>query len=223
MERMLFRGAIAATVVFALQAAGAGVAAWIAVKNEARAARNFELTIDQADALVTKTSTELRDRAGVSQDVIRRLLALIEGQMDALAKADERSPRLAISRANMLSAFVENYIALGDLQKARDRAQECVDIMRPLQHAADKDATRALAGCFESLASALAMRSLFNDAVVAYGESIALRRHLLAADPGNTALQVQLGHILTYYSFALVMAGSSDEARQLEHVRHDVA
>ena len=107
--------------------------------SEERAARNFELTIDQSDALISKLSTELRDRVGISQDVIRRILGLIESQMDALAKVDQNSPRLAVSRANMLSAFVENYIELGDLQKAKERAEECADIVRPLRRAGDKD------------------------------------------------------------------------------------
>jgi tetratricopeptide (TPR) repeat protein len=218
MERMLFRGAIAATLVLAVLAAGAGVAAWIAVKNEARAARNFELTIDQADALVTKLSTELKDRIGISQDVIRRVLGLIENQIDALAKADERSPRLAVSRANMLSAFAENYIELGDLEQARSRAQECVDIVRPLQRQAGKDAgtdidaPRALAGCLGKLANALATRSLFTESIKAYQESAGLRRGLLAADPGNTALQAELSNILTYYAYALMNVGRLDEA-----------
>jgi tetratricopeptide (TPR) repeat protein len=218
MERMLFRGAIAATAVLALLAAGAGVAAWIAVKNEARAARNFELTIDQADALVAKLSTELKDRIGISQDVIRRVLGVIENQIEALAKADERSPRLAVSRANMLSAFAENYIELGDLEQARSRAQECVDIVRPLQRQAgkgrgeDSDVPRALAGCLGKLANALAARSLFADSIKAYQESAGLRRDLLAADPGNTALQADLCHILTYYAYALMSAGRLDDA-----------
>src|SRR5262245_54617839 len=71
MEKMLFRGAVAASVVMAVLAAGAGVAAWMAVKSEQRAARNFELTIDQSDALIKQISTELKDRVGISQDVIR--------------------------------------------------------------------------------------------------------------------------------------------------------
>jgi tetratricopeptide (TPR) repeat protein/energy-coupling factor transporter ATP-binding protein EcfA2 len=217
MERMLFRGAIAATVVFALLAVAAGIAAWIAVRNEDRAARNFERTIDQADALVTKTSTELKDRIGISQDVIRRMLALIENQMDALAKTDERSPRLAVSRANMLRAFAENYIELGDLDKARDRAQECVDIARSLrqQREAGVAASRALAGCLAKIANALSTRSLFNDSIRAYQESVDLQRALLAADPGNTDLQADLGQTLTYYSFVVLNAGRTDDAYAL--------
>ena len=165
MERMLFRGAIAASVIMAILAVGAGVAAVMAIRSEERAARNFERTIDQSDALIGKLSTELRDRIGISQDVIRRILGLIESQMDALAKTDQHSPRLAISRANMLSAFAENYIDLGDLPKAKQRAEECADIVRPLlQTAANKaDVTHQLAGCLEVLANALAARSLFKD------------------------------------------------------------
>jgi tetratricopeptide (TPR) repeat protein len=216
-ERMLFRGAIAATVVFALLAVGAGIAAWIAVRNEERAARNFERTIDLADALVTKTSTELKDRIGISQDVIRRMLALIESQMDALAKTDERSPRLAVSRANMLRAFAENYIELGDLDKARDRAQECVDIARSLrQHGeAGVAATRVLAGCLARIANALSTRSLLSDSIRVYQESVDLQRGLLAAEPGNTDLQADLGQTLTYYSFVVMNAGRADDAYEL--------
>jgi tetratricopeptide (TPR) repeat protein len=216
-ERMLFRGAIAATVVLALLAAGAGIAAWIAVRNEERAARNFERTIDLADALVTKTSTELKDRIGISQDVIRRMLALIESQMDALAKTDERSPRLAVSRANMLRAFAENYIELGDLDKARERAQECVDIARSLREHGEAGvaATRVLAGCLARIANALSTRSLLSDSIKAYQESAELQRTLLAADPGNTELQADLGQTLTYYSFVLMNAGRTDDAYAL--------
>ena len=84
MERMLFRGAIAASVIMAILAVGAGVAAVMAIRSEERAARNFERTVDQSDELISKISNELRDRVGISQDVIRRILGLIESQMDEL-------------------------------------------------------------------------------------------------------------------------------------------
>ena len=214
MERMLFRGAIAATVVMAILAVGAGVAAWLAVKSEQHASRNFELTVSQADALVTKLSTELKDRVGISQDGIRRILALIESRFAELAAADASSPRLALSRANMLSAFAENYIELGDLQQARNRAQECVDIARPLQGngAITLAAARGLARCLETLASALAVRSDIKAALPAYEESIALRRRILAADPASTASQLELGHTLAYYAYALINNRSIDQA-----------
>jgi hypothetical protein len=54
MERMLFRGAIAASVVMAILAIGAGVAAFMAIRSEERAARNFERTVDQSDELISK-------------------------------------------------------------------------------------------------------------------------------------------------------------------------
>jgi tetratricopeptide (TPR) repeat protein len=146
--------------------------------------------------------------------VIRRILSLIESQMDALAKTDQRSPRLAISRANMLGAFVDNYIDLGDLQKARQRAEECAAIVRPMRQSAanQTDVTHQLAGCLEALANALAARSLFKDSTKVYQESIALRRELLAADPGDTARQRELGHILTYYAYAEMLSGNLPEA-----------
>ena len=214
MERMLFRGAIAASVIMAILAIGAGVAAVMAIRSEERAARNFERTVDQSDELISKISDELRDRVGISQDVIRRILGLIETQMDALAKTDRRSPRLAISRANMLSAFAENYIDLGDLQKAKQRAQECADIVRPLLRTADNRpaVTLQLAHCLEVLANALAAHSLFKDSIKVYQESIALRRELLAADPANTTRQQELGHVLTYYAYAELVSENIAEA-----------
>ncbi|MGE0035086.1 MAG: TIR domain-containing protein [Xanthobacteraceae bacterium] len=214
MERMLFRGAIAASVIMAILAVGAGVAAFMAIRSEERAARNFERTVDQSDELISKISDELRDRVGISQDVIRRILSLIESQMDELVRSDQRSPRLAISRANMLSAFAENYIELGDLEKAKQRALECADIVRPLQRAAENRTavTQQLADCLEVLANALAARSLFKDSIKAYQESIALRRQLLAADPTSTTRQRELGHILTYYAYAEMVSENLAEA-----------
>ncbi|MCC6780522.1 MAG: toll/interleukin-1 receptor domain-containing protein [Hyphomicrobiales bacterium] len=226
MERLLFRGALAATLVMAVLAGGAGVAAWMAVKSEERAQRNFELTIDHADALVSKTATELKDRLGISQDVIRRMLALIERQMDVLAKVDQRSPRLAVSRANMLAAFADNYTDLGDLEKAKERAQECVEVARPLQsrssqEGGDPEAVHALATCLHRLGAALSARSLLAESLAAYRESIALRRRLLAADPQNPASQAELGRVLTYYAFVVMNAGNHDEA--IERARESVA
>jgi tetratricopeptide (TPR) repeat protein len=151
---------------------------------------------------------------GISQDGIRRILGLIEGRFDEIAKADAGSPRLALSRANMLSAFADNYIELGDLAEARNRAQECVDIARPLQRDGDKtlDMARGLARCLEKLAGALAARSDFKTAVEPYEESIALRRRILAADPADIGSQLELCHILTYYSYTLLAMNNDDEA-----------
>ncbi len=214
MERMLFRGAIAASVVMAILALGAGVAAVMAIRSEERAARNFERTLDQSDALVAKFSNELQHRVGISQDNIRRILVLIENQLDSLADTEQRSPRLAVSRANMISALVWNYIGLGDLQKARERAEDCIGNLRPLQSANPKefDSAYLLAACLEGLAKALMNRSLVKDSIKAYQESIALRRQLLAANPANTARQLELGHVLTYYAFAELLSENLDEA-----------
>jgi tetratricopeptide (TPR) repeat protein len=117
----------------------------------------------------------------------------------------------------MLRAFAENYIELGDLDKARDRAQECADIARSLrqQREGGVAASRALAGCLAKIANALSTRSLFNDSIRAYQESVELQRALLAADPGNTELQADLGQTLTYYSFVVLNAGRTDDAYAL--------
>jgi tetratricopeptide (TPR) repeat protein len=72
--------------------------------------------------------------------------------------------------------------------------------------------THQLADCLEVLADALAARSLFKDSIKVYQESVALRRALLAADPANTTLQRELGHVLTYYAYAELVSENHAEA-----------
>lgn len=206
MERWLVRGAIAAAAVFALLAVAAGVEAWIAARNEARAARNFDLTISQADALVSKISTELKDRIGISQDVMRRTLALIEGQFDEIAKVDPTYPRLRLSRAVMLSALVDNYLDLGDIATAKRHAENCVEIMRPLveeTHQA-RDMLRGMGRCLEKLGDTAFAYLSFDEAVDAYEKSVALRRRVRDADPADGTAQLGLCHVLGYYAQALL-------------------
>jgi tetratricopeptide (TPR) repeat protein len=214
MERTLFRGAIAASIVMTLLAGFAGVAAWQAVESQERASRNFELTVGQADTLVTKLSTELKDRVGISQDVIRRILDLIEARFGEMTKVQADSPRLALSRANMLSAFAENYIDLGEMEKARGRAQECAEITRPLLAASNEDLAteRMMARCLEKLADSLRMRAAYKDASDSFAESIGLRRRILAKDPASDEAQLALAHGLTYSSANLREQGNIEEA-----------
>ena len=215
MERMLFRGAIAASVVMAILAAGRrrrglhGDPQRGARGAQLRAHRRPVGRIDQQD--LERAARPRRHFAGRDPPHPQP-----DRKPDGRAgpRPTSSSPRLAISRANMLSAFAENYIDLGDLQKAKQRAQECADIVRPLQRTAENRTavTQQLADCLEVLANALAARSLFKDSIKAYQESIALRRQLLAADPASTTRQRELGHILTYYAYAELVSENLAEA-----------
>ncbi len=214
LERWLARGGVAAALIFALLAVAAGVEAWIAEQNERRAARNFDLAVSQADGLVSGISTELKDRIGISQDVIRRALTLIERQFDAITQQGSHYPRLGLSRAMMLGALADNYTDLGEIAKAKQRALDCVATMRPLLQdgAAGIDMTQGMGRCLEKLGLAEFSNLAFEEAVDAYARSAELRRRVAGTNPSDAAAQLELAHVLGYYAYALMNTGRLDEA-----------
>lgn len=212
-SRLRQRLLAAATVVFALTAAGAGVAAWMAQRSEMRASRNFDLAIAQADALVSKISEELKDLA-VSREALRRVLVAIEKQFQEIARINPNHPRLLLSRARMLTAFVDNYLDLGESSEAMRRSDECIAITRQLvvRDPENRDMIAALGACLERLGTAARDRGQMEDSIKAYEESLALRRRLTALNPMNAAWQRDLSDALRYLGYALVTVGRNDES-----------
>ena len=200
MQQWLVRGASAAAAVFA-------VLAFFALNAARDARRNLDLSINGMDALVSKISSELRDRI-VSQDVIKRILAVIDAQFDELARAGGDNQRIKLSQAAMLSALVDNYIGLGDMDAAKTRAQACIDIARPVLISSPKDlqVVASLGQCFEKRGDVALWSSAFRDAAAAYQSSIDLRRRVLAANPDDTTAQLNLSHVLNYYGFSIVFS-----------------
>ncbi len=179
-----------------------------------RAEQIFGLSINETDAIVAQTTSQLKDLVGVSRNGIRSILTVIEGQFDNMVKIDADSPRLRLSRAKMLSAFVDIYVELGEMTEAQRRANECVGIMRPLvsEEADNPDMVEGLGLCLERVGYSQFLHGEFADAPNAYRESVDLRRRVLEVNPPDTAAQLRLGHVLGYYAYALRAAGKGEDA-----------
>jgi tetratricopeptide (TPR) repeat protein len=179
-----------------------------------RAEAIFGVAINETDAIVSQISTQLKDLIGVSRGAIRSILAVIESQFDDMLKSNPDSARLQLSRAKMLSAFVDIYAELGELNEAGRRAKECAAIMRPLVPD-DSNAIDMIEGfglCLEKLGDASLWHGEDADAANAYHDSIALRRRIIAANPQDMDAQMRLAHVLGYQAYVLIPANRLDDA-----------
>jgi tetratricopeptide (TPR) repeat protein len=179
-----------------------------------RAEQIFGLAVNETDAIVAQTSSQLKDLVGVSRTGIRSILAVIEEQFDNMVRIDADSPRLKLSRAKMLSAFVDIYDELGEMTEAVRRANQCATIMRPLASAQAKnpEMLEGLGLCLEKLGYSAILHGDVAEAPEAYRESIGLRRQVLAASPEDRGAKLRLGHALGYCAYALLSADKIDDA-----------
>jgi len=216
--------AISAAFFFAL-AVAAAVAAWMAVQSQNRATRTLALAIDQSDALVAKIGQELQNLSGISKDAIRALLEVVESELDQITSIDAANPRLILSRAAMLSVIAENYVELGDLKVATDRAKDCVAIAKPLADNVpnDIDALRGLAQCLQALGYAELTASDAASAQRDYQASIALRHKVLAVQPDNLTALDGLSRVLNLYASSLLNVQSFDRARDIAQESRRIA
>jgi eukaryotic-like serine/threonine-protein kinase len=214
--------AAAAGIFFAL-AVLAGVAAWLAVQGQGRATRTLALAIDQSDALIAKVGKELENRSGISKDAIRALLEVIESELDRITGVDAQNPRLILSRAAMLSVIADNYVELGDLKIAINRAKDCVAISTPLVDKApnDADALRGLAQCLQSLGYAETAANNLDSAQRDYAASIALRR--IVTRPDDPIALDGLSRVLNLYASSLLSGQKFDVARDTAQESHAIA
>jgi tetratricopeptide (TPR) repeat protein len=179
-----------------------------------RAEQILRLAINETDSIVTKISTQLIDLVGISRNGIRTILTVIESQFDDMTKASAGAPRLQLSRAKMLSAFVDVFVELGELPEAKRRAEECVDIMRPLapDDSRDLEMVEGLGFCLERLAYSQFWQGDYADAAETYRKSIALRRRIVAANPQSTRAKRSLAHVLNYGAVSYDRAAAPEAA-----------
>lgn len=204
--------AIAATG-FALVAIGAVIAAWMAMRFERNASRNFELAVAQADTLVSTISEEVRNFEGISKDTVRRILVGIEKQFNEIARTDERNPRLLLSRARMLGTFVDNYLDLGDVSEASRRSEECVRITRALAADTPNDlaALRGLAACLEKRGDTLLPEAHLEEATAAFTESFQLKLRISPALKDDVSWQNEVSRTVFHFGqFLLELKYHSD-------------
>jgi eukaryotic-like serine/threonine-protein kinase len=213
----------ASTAIFCALAIVASLAAWLAVQGQERATRAFALAINESDALVAKIGQELKNLSGVSKDAIRALLEVMENELDRMTGVDARNPRFILSRAAMLSVIADNYVELGDVKVAIDRAKTCVSITTPLVNKTPNDinALRGLAQCLQSLGYAEFGANDLDSAQHDYAASITLRRKITRPeDP--TALD-GLSRVLNLYASSLLNGQKFDIARDTALESREIA
>jgi len=214
---------LAIALVLAALAGWQSVKAYHAAQEEKaqrdRAEEVFRLAINETDGIVSRISTQLEDLVGISRYGIRSILTIVEEQFDNIAKMNVGSARLQLSRARMLSAFVDVFVDLGELAEAQNRANECVSIMRPLVSGASTnwDMVEGLGLCLEKLGDATLWRGDSDAAAKTYRESAELRRRNIAANPTDPASQARLAHVLGYQAYAMFGLGKPEEAKPLVH------
>jgi eukaryotic-like serine/threonine-protein kinase len=138
------RRLMAASIVFAVTAAGAAGAAglaWVA-RNEATAnavlaqrnadtaLKNFHGAADQAEALVVTLGGKLKSDPGVTREALKTILAEGQRQIDALAARDPGDHYVAQVRAKAIVNIADNFIDLGDIAAAKALLPACMKDVR---------------------------------------------------------------------------------------------
>jgi hypothetical protein len=155
------------------------------------AQRNFQIAKRAADDVVIKLARDLRNVEGMRVASVRKVLDAAQALMDRLAQAAPDDPGLQRSRSSMLNEFVETYLPLGDLARARSAADESLAIARKLAAAGpgSAEAQRAVGVSLDRVGDVRFAADDRAGAFAAYLESLAIHRRLAAADPGNAGKQ----------------------------------
>jgi len=193
-QRRMLRLAYGTAAVVALLAVGAGIAAWIAVENEARATaeaeralRNFEIARKTVDDVVFDVSQGLREVEGMRTETIRTILGSVETAVSRLSEAAADDTDILRSRGAMLDEFGDTYAAAGDRASALAAYGESLDIARRLA-AADPDNTlwqRDIAVALSAIGDVHLDRGDTAAALQSYEGYLDVARKLAAIDPDN--------------------------------------
>ena len=187
-----------AAALFALVAAGAGVAAKFALDQRAlaqaaQAAADHDLQAAKGavDGLVFNIAQGLRNVAGMRLETIRKILETSEATIDQLAQSAPNDRGLARSRAAMFANFGVTYLAAGDVRNAASAANKSLDIARKLAAAdpGNAEAQRDVSVNLDKLGDVKLRGGDGPGALAAYQESLDIARKLAAADSGNAEAQ----------------------------------
>jgi tetratricopeptide (TPR) repeat protein len=138
--RRQVRRLMAASIVFALTAAGAAAAAgaaWmlrneatanaaLAQKNAAAALKNFHGAADQAEALVVTLGNKLKTDPNVRREELSTILGEGQRQIEALAAQDPDDNYVAQVRAKTMVNIANNLFDLGDIAGAKKVLSTCM-------------------------------------------------------------------------------------------------
>jgi energy-coupling factor transporter ATP-binding protein EcfA2 len=142
--RRQVRRLMAASIVFALTAAGAVAAAGaafvlrnqaaanatLAQKNAEAALKNFHGAADQAEALVVTLGGKLKYDPSITREALKTILAEGQSQIEALAAQDRDDHYVAQVRAKTLVNIADNFFDLGDIATAKSVLSTCMRDLR---------------------------------------------------------------------------------------------
>jgi hypothetical protein len=114
----------------------AGVAAWqwnYAVREAARAERNFVTAKATIDSVMVDFVIGLRDIDGMRVDTARRILERVERSIGNLAARTDNDPQVRRSQAVLFGLFADAYTRLGDRPLAIDYYRRALDLFRQLR------------------------------------------------------------------------------------------
>ncbi|MBN9021950.1 MAG: toll/interleukin-1 receptor domain-containing protein, partial [Rhizobiales bacterium] len=213
-QRRMLRLAYGTAGVVALLAVGAGIAAYVAIENEARAVRNFDIARKTVDDVVFDVSQGLREVEGMRTETIRTILGSVEEAVSRLSEAAADDTEILRSRGAMLDEFGDTYAAAGDRASALEAYRESLDIARQLA-AADPDDMlhqRSIAVALSAIGDMALGRGDTAAAITSFQAYLDIARTLAALDPDNVEWARDVPLALGRIGRARLAAGDLDGA-----------
>jgi tetratricopeptide (TPR) repeat protein len=145
---------------------------------------NFVAAKQAVDGLIFDVVQNLRNIGGMRIDTLRKILDSVKATVDALVKNSPNDAQLLRSQSAMLDEFVPTYLAAGDVDRAREAAEQSVAITRQLvlkdpSAFAKRDQSISL----DRVGNVKLQLGDGPGALVAYEESLTIRRELVAQSP----------------------------------------
>ena len=217
-QRRMLRLAYGTAGVVALLAVGAEVAAFVAIENEARAVRNFEIAKKTVDDVVFDVSQGLREVEGMRTETVRTILGSVEAAVSRLSEAAADDTEIQRSRGAMLDEFGDTYAAAGDRKSALAAYEESLAIAQGLA-ATDPDNTlwkRDIAVAQSAIGDVALARGDLDAALEAFEGYLEIGRELTAIDPDNTEWLRDVALALGRIGRTQLAAGDTDGARDAQ-------
>jgi hypothetical protein len=145
---------------------------------------NFTAAKQAVDGLIFDVVQNLRNIGGMRIDTLRKILDSVKSTVDALVKNSPDDAQLLRSQSAMLDEFVPTYLAAGDVDRAREAAEQSVAISRQLVL---KDpsafAKRDLSISLDRVGNVKLQLGDGPGALASYEESLSIRRELVSQNP----------------------------------------
>jgi hypothetical protein len=200
-QRKRTRLAIALSLVALLLAIAAGwqwssarEQAQIAAEQRNQAEHNLDVALRAAEGLVFDLAQELKSVTGVSNNIVRRILNHADDLLKKLTGGEDAPSKLLHIRFAALDEFTQAYMNQGDLDAARDTAEQAREIAAKLVALDPSNAVwqRELSVSWNKLGDVRRAQSDLAGAERAYEAGKEIAATLVASDPSNAQWQSDL-------------------------------